>query len=105
LSSFEYLILVLFVIFLRLRFPLHKRVSTYPKKKCIQDLLDHASLTDHRIVETPIEFNVHLRDISKPLTYPTRYHHIVVSLVYLDITRPNISHSVHILSQFVLAPT
>jgi hypothetical protein len=36
---------------------------------------------------------------------PTRYHHIVGSPVYLGVTRPDISYSVHILSQFVSAPT
>jgi hypothetical protein len=36
---------------------------------------------------------------------PTRYHHIVGSPVYLGVTRPDISYSVHILSQFVSTPT
>jgi hypothetical protein len=35
----------------------------------------------------------------------THYHHIVGSLVYLGVTRPDISHFVHFLSQFVSAPT
>ena len=33
------------------------------------------------------------------------YRHLVGSLVYLAVTRPDISHVVHILSQFVGAPT
>src|SRR4051794_5512203 len=40
-----------------------------------------------------------------PLSNPTRYCHLVVSLVYLVVTRLDISYPVHILSQFVLAPT
>jgi hypothetical protein len=76
------------------------------QEKYIQDLLDRASLTDHRTAETLMELNVHLMATDgEPLEDPTCYRHIVGSLVYLGVTRPDISYSVHILSQFVSAPT
>jgi len=76
------------------------------QEKYIQDLLARSCLTDHRTVETPIELNLQLRATDgKPLTDPTRYRHIVGSLVYLVVTRPDISYAVHILSQFVSSPT
>lgn len=76
------------------------------QEKYIQDLLDRASLTDQRTVETPMELNVHLRPSDgEPLSDPTRYRHLVGSLVYLAVTRPDITYPVHILSQFVSAPT
>jgi hypothetical protein len=76
------------------------------QEKYIQDILDRASLTDHYIVETPMALNVHLTPTNdEPLKDPTHYCHIVGSLVYLGVTRPDISYSVHILSQFVSAPT
>ncbi|CAM8880258.1 unnamed protein product [Rhodiola kirilowii] len=76
------------------------------QEKYIRDLLDRASLTDQRTAETPMELNVHLRpNDGEPLEDPTRYRHLVGSLVYLGVTRPDISYPVHILSQFVSAPT
>jgi hypothetical protein len=76
------------------------------QEKYIQDLLDHASLTDHQTAETPMELNVQIMPTDgEPLEDPTRYRHIVGSLVYLGVTRPDISYSVHILNQFVSAPT
>jgi hypothetical protein len=76
------------------------------QEKYIQDLLSRADLSDERTVETPMELNVKLRSTDgEPLSDPTRYRHLVGSLVYLAVTRPDISYPVHILSQFVSAPT
>ena len=53
-----------------------------------------------------MELGVHLRATDgEPLVDSTRYRHFVGSIVYLGISRPDISHVVHILSQFVAAPT
>jgi len=76
------------------------------QEKYIQDLLSRAALSDDRTVVTPMELNVQLRATDgDPLADPTRYRHLVGSLVYLAVTRPDISYPVHILSQFVSAPT
>jgi hypothetical protein len=76
------------------------------QEKYIQDFLNQASLTDHRTTETPMELNVHLTPTDgEPFEDPTRYCHIIGNLIYLGVTRSNISYSVHILSQFVSAPT
>ena len=80
--------------------------SYLSQEKYIQDLLDRASLTDKHTAETPMELNVHLRPTDgEPLADSTRYRHLVGSLVYLGVTRPDISYLVHILSQFVSALT
>ena len=53
-----------------------------------------------------MELNIQLRATDgDPLTDPTRYRHLVGSLVYLAVTRPDISYPVHILSQFVSSPS
>ena len=76
------------------------------QEKYIQDLLARAALGDERTIETPMELHVQLRPTDGiPLSDPTRYRHLVGSLVYLAVTRPDISYPVHILSQFVSAPT
>jgi hypothetical protein len=63
------------------------------------DLLDRVSLTDHQTAETPMKPNVHLTPTNgEPLEDATRYRLIVGSLVYLGVTKPDISYFVHILS-------
>jgi hypothetical protein len=53
-----------------------------------------------------MELGVHLRPTDgAPLANPTCYRQLVGSLVYLGITRLDISHPVHILSQFISAST
>jgi hypothetical protein len=76
------------------------------QEKYIQDLLARTALGDARTVETPMELNVQLRaSDGDPLPDSTCYCHLVGSLVYLAVTHPDISYPVHILSQFVSAPT
>jgi hypothetical protein len=67
------------------------------QEKYIQDLLDRTSLTDHRTAETLMKLIVHLvATDGETLEDHTRYRHIVESLVYLDVTRPDISYYVYI---------
>jgi hypothetical protein len=53
-----------------------------------------------------MELNIHLcATDGEPLEDPNHYCHIVGSLVYVGVTRPDIFYSVHNLSQFVSAST
>ena len=68
------------------------------------DLISRASITDSKIVNTPIEYNCHLNSYDgKSLSDATLYRQLVVSLIHLTITRPNISYAVHVVSQFMAA--
>ena len=69
------------------------------------DLLSRVGLTDNKIVDTPIELNAHLTPSEgKPLSNLSLYRKLVGSLVYLTVTRPDISYVVHPVSQYLSAP-
>jgi hypothetical protein len=73
--------------------------------KYTSDLLSRAGLTDHKILDTQIELNARLTLSSgELLPDPTLYRQLVGSLVYLTVTRPDISYAVHQVSQFMSAP-
>ncbi|RVW71923.1 Retrovirus-related Pol polyprotein from transposon TNT 1-94 [Vitis vinifera] len=73
--------------------------------KYASDLLSQAGLTDSKTVDTPVELNAHLTPSrGKPLSNPSLYRRLVGSLVYLTITRPDISYVVHQVSQYLSAP-
>jgi hypothetical protein len=75
------------------------------RAKYISDLLSRANLTDSKIVDTPTELNTRLTPHDgEPLRDFTLYRHLVGSLVYLTVTRPDISYAVHQVSQFMAAP-
>ena len=69
------------------------------------DLISRASITDSKIVDTPIEYNCRLNSHDgKSLSDVTFYRQLVESLIYLTVTRPDISYAVHVVSQFMAAP-
>ena len=73
--------------------------------KYASELLSRVGLTDSKTVDTPIELNAHLTSIGeKPLSNPSLYRRLVGSLVYLTITRPDISYAIHQVSQYLSAP-
>jgi hypothetical protein len=66
--------------------------------KYIQDLIARSGITDNRTTATPMD-HLQLRPTNDtPLPDPSRHRHLVGSLVYLTITRPDIAHAAHILS-------
>jgi len=73
--------------------------------KYSQELVQLAGLTNITSVDTPMELNVKYRhDEGELLDDPTTYRKLVGSLIYLTITRPDISYVVHTISKFMQAP-
>ena len=73
--------------------------------KYTSDLISRANITDSKIVDTPIEYNCRLNSHDgESLSDATLYRQLVGSLIYLTVTRPDISYAVHIVSQFMAAP-
>ncbi|XP_028102694.1 uncharacterized protein LOC114301935 [Camellia sinensis] len=72
--------------------------------KYIHDILSRVNLTNDKIIDTPIELHAKFSASDGiPLEDPTLYRELVGCLVYLTVTRPDISYAVYILSQFVSA--
>ncbi|MFV0960769.1 Ty1/Copia family ribonuclease HI, partial [Klebsiella pneumoniae] len=74
--------------------------------KFAEQIIQRSGLTDDKHVDTPEALGMKLRlKDGEPLTDPTPYRQLVGALSYLTITRPDISHAVHMVSQFQHAPT
>ena len=72
--------------------------------KYASELLSRAGLTDSKTVDIPVKFNTHLTPSGgKPLSNLSLYRYWVGSLVYLTVTRPDISYVVHQVSQYLSA--
>ncbi|GKB09210.1 uncharacterized mitochondrial protein-like protein [Tanacetum coccineum] len=94
-----------------LRYFLGIDVASSPKgyllsqSKYIADLFDRTIMTDNKIDDILLDGKYTPID-GDPSPDPSLYHTMIVgSLVYFTVTRPYISYVVHIVSQFVGAPT
>ncbi|GKB61719.1 uncharacterized mitochondrial protein-like protein [Tanacetum coccineum] len=95
-----------------LRHFLSIEVASSPKgyilsqSKYIDDLFDHARMTDNKIVDIHLDAKAKYSPTNgDPLPDPSLDRTIVGSLVYLTVIRLDIAYVVHIFSQFVTAPT
>lgn len=69
------------------------------------DIISECGLLGARAYDTPIEHNHKLaKDESKFCTDPGKYCRLVGHLVYLVITRHDLSYHVHLLAQFFGKP-
>ena len=91
--------------FLRLEVTLSSNGYYLSQAKYASNLLSKASITNNKTISTPLEYNAKLTPLDgEPISDATRYHQLVGSLIYLTVTRPNISHVVGMVNKFVDAP-
>ena len=75
------------------------------QSKYVDDLIHSAQLDDAKTFATTMELNVKIsKEDGHPLPDPTIFRRLVGSLLYLTMTRPDISHAVQTVSQFVGHP-
>ena len=75
------------------------------QRKYILDLLKDAGLTAAKPSLSPLPQNLKLSlEKGEPIDDPESYRRLVGMLLYLSMTRPDISYGVQHLSQFVSAP-
>lgn len=75
------------------------------QRKYALGILEESELIEAKPSKIPMERHTNLRnDKAKPLKNPTFYRSLVGKLIYLNITRPDLSFPVHWLSQFMGNP-
>ncbi|CAM8901506.1 unnamed protein product [Rhodiola kirilowii] len=76
------------------------------QRKYVLELLEDSNLTECKPSRTPMDIKHKLSLSQAPLLDdPLQYRKLVGKLIYLTITRPDLSYSVHVLSQFMQKPT
>ncbi|XP_025982753.1 uncharacterized protein LOC114372388 [Glycine soja] len=75
------------------------------QRKYALDILEETDIQNFRPVESPMDPNLKLMtDQSEVYPDPERYRRLVRKLIYLTITRPDISFAVGVVSQFMQNP-
>ena len=73
--------------------------------KYASDFLSKAGITNNKTVSTPLEYNAKLTPLDgEPILDATCYRQLVGSVIYLIVTRPNISHAASMVRKFIDAP-
>nr|KYP40128.1 Retrovirus-related Pol polyprotein from transposon TNT 1-94 [Cajanus cajan] len=75
------------------------------QRKYALDILEETGMTDYRPIDSPMDPNQKLMtDQGEPFREPERYRRLVGKLIYLTITRPDLSFAVGVVSQFMQVP-
>ena len=75
------------------------------QRKYVLDLLKDADMWDCKPASSPLDSKFQLDVSSEPLLDVCSYQRLVGKLIYLTITRPDITYAVSIVSQFMHSPS
>ncbi|KAG8501794.1 hypothetical protein CXB51_004789 [Gossypium anomalum] len=75
------------------------------KKKYAKDLLQRYGMLNCKLISTPMDPNIQLQaDEGKKLEDVTMYRQLVRNLIYLTLSRPDITYAVGVASQYMSNP-
>ena len=75
------------------------------QRKYVLDLLSETRKLGAKPCSSPMAPGIHLTRKDELFDDPKRYRRLVGKLNYLTVTRPNIAHSVNVVSQYMSSPT
>ena len=74
------------------------------QRKYALEVIEDAGLSGAAPINTPMERGLKLSDKGTLLKDTNRYRRLVGRLIYLTISRPDITYAVHVLSRFMQQP-
>ena len=75
------------------------------QRKYVLDLLSETGKLGAKPYSSPMALGIHLTREGELFEDPERYRRLVGKLNYLTLTRPDIAHSVSVVSQYMCSPT